>query len=216
MPVADAYRCRLCLVTPVDGDPKDLALMLGEALSGGDVASLIVTAHGDPNVLQDLAHAIVPVAQARGVAAIIHNDTRIAGRTGADGVHIDTGIGDLTVAIETMKARKIVGAGGLHSRDDAMIAGEAGADYVLFGRLDGDTEPSIFGRALDLASWWSSMMVVPAIVMGGSSVGSVREAVAAEIEFVALRRAIWEHPRGPRVAVEEVSALLSLMPEPVA
>src|SRR5215475_8534142 len=38
--------------------------------------------------------------------------------------------------IKALKPQRIVGAGGLQSRDDAMTAGEAGADYVLFGEPD--------------------------------------------------------------------------------
>ena len=45
--------------------------------------------------------------------------------------------------------------------------------------------------------------------MGGSSLGSVSEAAEAGIEFVALRRAVWEHAGGPRQAVDEANRLLA-------
>jgi thiamine-phosphate pyrophosphorylase len=206
---ADMSRCRLCLIAPPIGDPDESARAVGQALSGGDVASVIITAGGNARLLQEMAEAIVPLSQALGVAAILHNDTRIAGRTGADGVHVDSGVDDLIDVIEALAPKKIVGAGGLRSRHDAMTAGEAGPDYVFFGRLDGDTAATIFDKTYDLAAWWSSIMVVPAVVMGGSSVKSVRDAASAGIEFVALRRAVWEHPRGPRAAVSEACELLA-------
>ena len=85
------------------------------ALAGGDVASLIITAPAaDPAAFQRAAEALVPIAAARGVAALIHNDTRIAGRASADGVHIDGGVDDVDAALQTLaRQRKIVGAGGL-------------------------------------------------------------------------------------------------------
>jgi thiamine-phosphate pyrophosphorylase len=209
--------CRLCLVTPRTAAPSSFAPLLDEALSGGDVASLIITAdRGDADALQRLAEALVPIAQAHGVAALVHNDTRIAGRTKADGVHVDTGEADLLEAVRKFRPRHIVGAGNLHSRHDALIAGEADPDYVFFGRLDGDDAPAIFGKALDLAAWWSELVRIPAIVMGGGSIDSVAGARDAGIEFVALGRAVWEAPQGPRAAVAEACGHLAAAAEPIA
>src|SRR3954452_14698263 len=85
--------CRLCLVTPPVIDPQTFAPQLQAALAAGDVACLIIApAQGSPAALQRLAEILTPPAQARGVAALIVNDTRVAGRVGADGVHVDTGI----------------------------------------------------------------------------------------------------------------------------
>ena len=207
MPEADAPRSRLCLVTPHDIDPEDLARRVDDALAGGDVASLIIDGEGER--LQRVAEALAPRAQARGVAAIVRNDTRIAGRAKADGVHVDTGPADLAAAAEKLRPKLIVGAAGFKTRHDAMVAGEANPDYLFFGRLDGDTTDGIFAKALDLAAWWSSLFVIPAIVMGGRSLASVEEAARNGIEFVALSRAVFEDPRGPAAAVEEANRRLA-------
>ncbi len=136
----NATRCRLCLVTPTTLDPTELARKVGEAVSGGDVASLIIAGTpADPAALQRTAQLLVPIAQAAGVAAVVHNDTRVVGRTGADGIHIDTGLDDVAAAVAAFHPKRMVGAGGLLSRHDAMAAGELGPDYLFFGRLDGDT-----------------------------------------------------------------------------
>ena len=216
MPVAEITRCRLCLVTPPDSDLVTFPRRLADAVAGGDVASLIVTADTrDPAIFQRLAETITPIAQARGTAVLIHNDTRVAGRARADGVHIDSGPADLAAAVEAMRPKMIVGAGGLTSRHDAMTAGESNPDYVFFGRLDGDTGDGIFDKAFDLAEWWSSMFVIPAIVMGGRSLASVRQAADANIEFVALGRAVFESD-DPAAAVAEANRLLATAPEPAA
>jgi len=211
---ADDSRCRLCLVTPETIDLAGFRPLLDAALAGGDVACLIIT--GAPESLQAIAEAVVPVAQSRSAAALVHNDTRIAGRARADGVHVDTGPADLGIAIETLRPARIVGAGGLRSRHDAMLAGETNPDYLFFGRLDGDTGESIFPKALDLASWWSSMFLIPAMVMGGRSLASVSEAAEAGIEFVALRDAVWSHAAGPGEAVAAANRLLAMAPERAA
>lgn len=214
MPEVEVRRCRLCLATPHDIGPDDLAPLVDDALAGGDVASVIIAGEGDR--LQRLAEAIVPRAQARGAAALVQNDTRIAGRSRADGVHIDTGIADLAAAAGKLRPKLIVGAGGLRSRHEAMLAGEANPDYLFFGRLDGDTGDDIFHKALDLAAWWSSMFVIPAIVMGGRTVASVETAAREGIEFVALSRAVFDDPRGAARAVEEANHRLGRIAETAA
>ncbi len=211
MPETEVRRCRLCLVAPHDIDPNDLAPLVDDALAGGDVASVIIAGEGDR--LQRLAEAIVPRAQARGAAALIQNDTRIAGRVHADGVHIDTGVADLATAAEKLRPKLIVGTGGLRSRHEAMVAGEANPDYLFFGRLDGDIEDDIFGKALDLAAWWSSVFIIPAVVMGGRTIASVETAAREGIDFVALSRAVFADPRGPAQAVEEANLRLARIAE---
>ena len=199
-----ASRCRLCLVTPAGVDAKTFARYVADALSGGDVASLIVAADpGDPAALQKAAEAFVPLAQEAGAAAIVHGDTRIVGRTHADGVLIDSGPDELAAAVAALHPKLMVGAAGLTSRHEALAASEAAPDFLFFGRLDGDTGDAVFPKALDLAGWWSAVTVIPAIVMGGGTLSSVREAAAAGIEFVALSKAVWDDPRGPRAAVAE-------------
>ena len=89
-------------------------------------------------------------------------------------------------------------------------------DYLFFGRLDGDTADAIFPKALDLAAWWSSVTIIPAIVMGGRALASVDEAAANGIEFVALSAAVWDDPRGPAAAVAEVAERLARVREPAA
>jgi len=196
-------RCRLCLVTPASYRAEELAPRVADALSGGDVASLIITSPApDEAALQRAAALFVPIASARGVASLVVGNGRLVMRTGADGVHIETGAGDVAEARRALKNR-IVGAGNVASRHDAMEIAEADPDYLFFGRLDGDTGDDIFPRALDLAAWWSSVAVIPAIVMGGCTVGSVAAAAANGIEFVALSRAVWDDPRSPAAAVAE-------------
>ncbi len=199
-----ASRCRLCLVTPAGVDAETFAPLVADALSGGDVASLIIAAHAaDPASLQQAAQAFVPIAQNAGVAAIVHGDTRIVGRTHADGVLIDSGLADLAAAVTAMRPQRMIGAAGIASRHEALAAGEASPDFLFFGRLDGDTGDGIFPKALDLAGWWSAVTVIPAVVMGGRRLDSVREAAQEGIEFVALSGAVWDDPRGAGAAVAE-------------
>ncbi|MEM8797170.1 MAG: thiamine phosphate synthase [Pseudomonadota bacterium] len=195
------------MITP-QGYEKDLgfAEKLSAVLGAGDVASLLITP-APGHDYQALATPLVKVAQEHGVAALLCEDSRIMGRTGADGLHLEGAIEDIVETVKAHAGREIMGVGDLGSRHDAMMMGEGPVDYLFFGRLDGDRQPGIFKKSFALAEWWSSLFEVPAVVMGGTSVESVREAADAAIDFVALRNAIFE-ASDPQDAIRAANAYL--------
>jgi len=198
---------RLFLVTPTNADAGTFPQRLGEALGAGEVAAVLIDVTTGESA-QALATSLVPMVQEAGVAALIADDTRLAGRLGADGVQVGTGLDDLRMAAESFRPKRIVGAGGLTSRHTAMQAGEMDIDYVFFGRAQGDTHDSPHPKALDLAAWWSELMEVPAVIMAGRSLDSVSEAAATGAAFVALNEAVWSYAGGPADAVSRAEAVL--------
>lgn len=199
---------RLVIVTPPEIDPAAFTPLLEEALAAGQVAAVILASGGTEETAHACATALVPLVQRHGAAALVRNFTRVAGRTQADGVHVDTGLADLRSAALSMRPRRIVGAGNLNSRHTAMEAGEADIDFVLFGRLHGDLRPDPHPNALELAAWWAELMEVPAVVMAGNVVDSVGAAVETGADFIALHRAVWDHPEGPAAAVRHALGLI--------
>jgi thiamine-phosphate pyrophosphorylase len=194
---------RLFLVTPLQIDAS-FAARLGDALAGGDVAAVLIASEADAAAIA----ALVAVIQRSGAAALVLNDTRLAGHVKADGVHVESGIADLRIAVESFQPRRIVGAGRLDTRHAAMQAGELDVDYVFFGRPHGDTHDSAHPKALDLGEWWAEVMQVPAVVMAGRSPASIGEAAATGADFVGVGEAIWSHPDGPAAAISAASKLL--------
>lgn len=87
-------RSRLVLVMPDTGDIGVLADDLRLALSGGDVAAVLIGRAGSDADRQSAAERLVPIAQGAGAAAVVIGDTRAAGRSKADGLHLDLGAGD--------------------------------------------------------------------------------------------------------------------------
>jgi thiamine-phosphate pyrophosphorylase len=204
-------RCRLVLVLPVEMQSvAEATSAVADALSGGDVASLIIPAgKTDEVTLQKLGEAIVPIAQDKGVAVMIENDTRIAGRVKADGVHLETDPSSLREQVEALGDRLMVGAGGIKTRDEALDLGEAGPDYVFFGRFGYDTKPEAHSRNLKLAEWWSEMVSVPCIVLGGADSASALVVAQTGADFVAMSAAIFGGENGaPGEAVAAINALL--------
>jgi thiamine-phosphate pyrophosphorylase len=199
---------RLYLVTPPTIEPDAFALRLAEALSAGDLAAVLIATAPAGRETEAAAAKLVPIIQDAGAAALICDDTRLAGRVGADGVHIGFGSGDLMAALEKFRGKRIVGAGDLRTRHAAMQAGETGADYVFFGRPHGDTHEAAHPKALELAEWWSEVMEIPAVVMAGSSLTSIADAAATGAAFVAVHQAVWSHEAGPGEAIRHAVAAL--------
>jgi thiamine-phosphate pyrophosphorylase len=192
----------------MDQDADVLGPRLLEAASGGDVASLILPKRGDEAAFQAYVAPLVRLAQEAGIAALVVDDTRIAGRVGADGVHIQGGPDEVKDAMERWGGKIIIGAGGAATRDEALELGELQPDYVFFGRLGFDTKPEPHARNLALARWWAEMVEIACIVQGGSDIASVRAAAATGAEFVALSSAVFGEGVDSRAAVARANAIL--------
>ena len=202
-------RCRIVLISPSGETADSFSAKFAAAISGGDVASVILPANGmDEASFQAFAERVVPIAQEAGIAAIIAEDTRIAGRVKADGIHIEGGKAALAEAIASFQAKMAVGAGGAKTRDDALELGEERPDYIFFGRFGYDNTPEAHQRNLSLGGWWAEMIEVPVIVMAGSDIASVETVAAAGADFVALSAAVFGDGVDPKAAVAHANAIL--------
>jgi len=208
MPKKDE-RLRLVLVAPETADPDATARMIGEALKGGDVASVILPQYGlDDTSFQKLAEKLVPIIQQAGAAALVAGDSRVAGRAKADGLHIAGGTDDLAEAIEKHAPKLIVGGGNAQDRHRALEIGELQPDYIFFGKIDGDIKPDAHPKNVALAEWWASMIEIPCMVMGGTDPTSVLAIAEAGAEFAALRLGVFAEPERAAAIVQEINALL--------
>lgn len=198
-------RCRIVLIAPPTVSPGDVEA----ALSGGDVASLILPGEGvDEASFQSFAEKVAAAARAAGVAVVVAGDTRVAGRIQADGIHIEGKKAELAEAVEHYQERMMVGVGGAKTRDDALELGEERPDYIFFGRFGYDNKPEPHSRNLSLGQWWAEMIEIPCIVMAGSDIASVQAVAETGVEFVAVSSAVFGQGIDPREAVARANALL--------
>ncbi len=198
---------RLYLFTPRLDDTESFAAALEAALDAGDVAAVLLRlADSDERTLINRAKAIAAVVQRRDVALLLDGHTEIVGRVGADGAHL-TGIEAFAAALATLKPERIAGAGGLTSRHDAMLAGENGADYVMFGEPDRAGRRPRFDLELEHLSWCAELIELPCIGYAGS-LDEVAPLAQTGADFVALGEWIWGHPQGAAAAVAQAAAAL--------
>jgi thiamine-phosphate pyrophosphorylase len=143
-----------------DGVPADVEA----ALATGAVAALVV----DPRELPEEARPPAldgcrTACRRHAAALLLRGDAGAARDAGADGVHLDDP-GRVALARGLLGADGLVGVSCGLSRHAAMVAGDAGADYVMFGPLD--QEPETDGDVAELVAWWSDLFVLPCAAAG--------------------------------------------------
>jgi thiamine-phosphate pyrophosphorylase len=204
------HDCHLYLLTPPIL-PADFPTALAQALDAGDVAALQLRLKGASD--DDIRRAVDllrPIAQSRGVALILNDRPDLAAATGCDGAHV--GADDATPA----ESRKILGpklqlgVSCYDSRDRALSAGEAGADYVAFGAFfPSETKDTGLRADLDLLTWWSDIMELPVVAIGGITPDNCAPLVRAGANFLAVTAAIWSHSKGPGAGVKAMNAAIA-------
>ncbi|HEX9170901.1 MAG TPA: thiamine phosphate synthase [Roseiarcus sp.] len=202
--------CSLYLITPVlsAADADAFAKAFAAVAEAAPIASALVRLK--PMTQTDAKAIVTPIlraAVAHGCALLIEDDGRLAARLGADGVHIGGAGVNLVAAVESLKPERIVGAGFLRTRDDAMTAGEVGADYVMFGEPHRGAPAMELRSLIERVGWWAEIFETPCVAYADTiaAVGALADAGA---DFVALGEAIWGGP-SPSEAAREAQALLA-------
>jgi thiamine-phosphate pyrophosphorylase len=204
-------KCRLYLVTPPALDPVGFADRLAEALDAGDVACVQLRLKDvDDDTVRRACDALRPVAQSRGVAFLMNDRPDLAAATGCDGVHVGQQDAPYAEARQRLGPDRIVGVTCHDSRHLAMEAAEAGADYVAFGAFfPTTTKPSRYRPAPELLAWWSELMTVPCVAIGGITPENCAPLVEAGADFLAVVTAVWNHPEGPGAAVRAFDRMIA-------
>src|SRR3954468_203205 len=176
-----AANSRLYLISPERMEhPSIFAGELRAALDGGDVAAFQLRLKDvDDAAIARAADTLRPVCQQRDVAFILNDRPDLAVKLDCDGVHV--GQDDMPYA----KARRIVGPDrqvgvtAKASRHLAMEAADAGADYVAFGAFFHSATKTVTTPAeVDVLKWWSDVMEIPCVAIGGITVENCQPLVA--------------------------------------
>ena len=211
----DAAPTQLVLVTPILGDPASFAASLDTALAAGPVAAVIARFEAcDDRTLVNRIKALAPLVQGRGAALMVEAPVEVAARAGADGIHLTYAPEALSDAVSRLAPKRMVGVGGLRSRDDAMAAGEAGADYVMFGEpivsrhaeKNGQMPP--FAAVVERVGWWAELFEVPVVGLA-QDIDGVAALARVRADFAAIGEPVWNHDGGPAAAVTAALALIA-------
>ncbi|MEH3119452.1 MAG: thiamine phosphate synthase [Methylorubrum populi] len=197
-----APRPRLALLTPYGlgaSEAEATARALDAACAVGDVAAVILRlAVSDERSLAGLVKRLAPPAQERGAAVLVcvpgfaGDIVSVAARGGADGVHLDRADEETLRDLRgRLRDGRILGTGGvLGSRDAAMVAGETGVDYLMFGGLFPDGAAPDAEDVRERAAWWAEIFETPCIAAAASA-GEVAALAGTGAEFVGLEGGLW-------------------------
>ena len=200
-------RQRLYLVTPAISDPALFSGELERALGAGDIAAVLLRLADDgERALIERTKHIAVVVQPRDVALVVDNRPEIVARAGADGAHL-SGVEKFAGALALLKPERIAGAGGLRSRHDAMLAGEAGADYVMFGEPDRNGRRPNFEEVQERLTWWADLFEIPCVAYAAGK-EEVAPLSRTGADFIALGDWIWSAPEGAAEAITAAAASL--------
>ncbi|MGE5270325.1 MAG: thiamine phosphate synthase [Thiohalocapsa sp.] len=203
---------RLYLITPPALDPDKFAPQLEEALAGGDVACLQLRLKDvADDAITRATRVLQPIAQEKGVAFIMNDRPDLAAELDCDGVHVGEEDMPYAEARRLLGPDRIVGVTCGDSRHRALVAAEAGADYVAFGAFfPSMTKAGAKYRAQpELLRDWSETTVVPCCAIGGITQENCGPLVEAGADFLAVIGAIWSYPQGPRAAVRDFNAVFA-------
>lgn len=163
---------------------------LAAAFGAAPIASVVI-APGEGKALEAQAvTGLVAQIQKTGAAALIAGDARLARTVKADGVHIpvsETAEALYEEAREVLGRRFVVGCDVGRSRHDAMVIGEAEADYIGFGipAFVKDRETAT-ERRLELIAWWAEIFEVPCVAFDVATAEEAAELADAGADFVAI------------------------------
>jgi thiamine-phosphate pyrophosphorylase len=193
---------RLYLATPVVDDPALLMAGLPGLLAAADVAAVLLRLKPtDQRTMISRIKTLAPVIQHGGAALLLDGHVELVARAGADGAHL-TGIEAMEDAMPTLKPDRIAGVGGLATRHDSMAAGEAGADYVLFGEPDAKGQRPSVEAIAERLQWWAELFEPPCVGFAASR-EEAHEFAAAGADFVLVGDFIWNDKRGAKAALME-------------
>ena len=153
---------------------------------------------------------LLPVCRAREVAFILNDRADLAAALDCDGVHVGQDDAPYDEARRLVGADRIVGVTCHDSRHLAMVAAEAGADYVAFGAFfPSETKVARTRADPDILGWWQEFMTVPCVAIGGITVANAATVVAAGADFIAVSSGVWDYPAGPAQAIVDFNGAIA-------
>lgn len=200
----DKLNCQLYLISPLEtgGAFPD---QLRKALEAGPVAAFQFRVKGiEQHDAARLAEPLKAICDEFDVAFIVNDDVALAKRLKADGVHLGQSDEQLSIAREELGAQAQIGMTCHDSRHLAMEAGEGGADYVAFGAFfPTQTKETLHRPDPEILEWWTAIMEIPCVAIGGVTAGNCKPLVEAGADFLAVSGSVWNHSDGPAEAVRQ-------------
>ena len=171
---------------------RGLSTCVEEALRGGAVMVQYRNKHARPRDALSDALSLLALCRRYNVPLIVNDDTALAARIGADGVHVGRDDEAVGHARALLGSAAIVGASCYHDLAAAQRAAADGASYVAFGRVfPSRTKPGEALATPDLLRVARQRLNVPVVAIGGITHRNGAIVVAAGAQFLAVIHDLW-------------------------
>lgn len=202
----DIDRCRLVLIAnPDSGDHVTLS-----AIAETNAIACCILYGGNTGEKDFLAFSTetVRMFQDHNIPVLIADDSQVMGRSGADGLYLEKAQASLQCVMDDLTPDRMVGCGNFKTRHDVMEAGETGVDFILMGKLGGDTKTEPHPRNIQMASWCAEVLEVSVVVQAGNSIESLIQCAQTGADFVAVEQAVFNSSIKPKDAVIRAEEIL--------
>jgi thiamine-phosphate pyrophosphorylase len=117
---------------------------------------------------------------------IVNDDVTLAKVIAADGVHLGQHDEDIAMARKVLGS-KIIGVSCYNELERAIVAEEAGADYVAFGSFfPSVTKPNAKKASIELLKKAKSNLTIPVVAIGGITPENGKQLINANVDFLAI------------------------------
>ncbi len=201
---------RLYLITPPTLDLDAFAPQFESALNEADIACVqLRLKDASDEDWKKAVKRLMPLAHARDIAFILNDRADLAKQLGADGVHLGEEDTSYEKARAALGPDAIIGVSCYDSKDKAMVAAEAGADYVAFGAAYPSTTKTT-GRFAPLSLYqdWAMMATTPCVAIGGITALNCPPLVQAGVDFLAVISAVWDFPGGAAAGAKALQSAI--------
>ncbi len=170
---------------------ETLADAVEQAINGGATIIQLREKNADKKEKLELALELKQVCRRYGVPLIINDSVSLALASGADGVHLGQDDGDIRKAREILGEDKIIGATA-HNVQEAVLAAEAGADYLGCGAVFGSaTKDNTIPLSMQELKKICETVDIPAVAIGGINAGNIEKLDGTGISGAAVVSAIF-------------------------
>jgi thiamine-phosphate pyrophosphorylase len=201
----DAMTRGLYLVTPDEPDSARLQARVAPLLPFATWLQYRNKAAG-AGLREAQATLLQALCAGHGVPLVVNDDTALAARVGAAGVHLGEGDGAIEAARAVLGPGAIIGASCYDDLERARSAAGAGADYLAFGAFFPSTTKPHARRATAALLHAAAPLRLPLVAIGGITPDNAHVPIAAGADLVAVVNGVFNAP-DPTAAARAVRAL---------
>jgi len=198
----------LYAVTPDMEDTASLVAMVAEAIAGGARLVQYRNKIASPELRGEQATTLLRTCREGNALLIVNDDTDLAVRIGAEGLHLGREDGDIAAARARLP-NALIGASCYRDINNALAAKRSGADYVAFGSFFASpTKPSAVRSPLTVIGEAKRVVGLPVVAIGGITIENTPDLITAGVNAVAVITALFGAP-SVRRAAEGFTALFA-------